>query len=161
MSCTRRNFCLDWKHRTQKIVSMCGGCEFPGKKLFIVINRNDSVAAEIWSVLHTGLIHQLGHNKEEQDPAQPGPVLSQGTTEALWSLLPNSKLSSSDCKTKLTSRNTNRRCFACWGLRLFLRCRWHGLRLWCWQGGRPRVDTCQLRSGDTHNTSIMPPLQTT
>ena len=165
MSCTRRNlYNLVFRLKTQNTINYLNVwfktvVSFQAKSclsLWITM-----IPSQIWSVLQTGLIHQLGHNKEEQDPAQPGPVLSQGTTEALWSLLPNSKLSSSDCKTKLTSRNTNRRCFACWGLRLFLRCRWHGLRLWCWQGGRPRVDTCQLRSGDTQNTSIMPPLQTT
>ena len=59
-------------------------------------------------------------------------------------------------------------CFACWGLRLFLRCRWHRLRLWCWRGGRPRVDTChhtqaevRRHSEPSQNTSIMPQLQTT
>ena len=87
------------------------------------MNHDDSVPALILSLLQTGLVHQLGHNKEEQDPAQPGPVLSQAT-EALWSLLknaklscqcvwvcPHPKLSSSDCKTNSTSRNTNRRLF--------------------------------------------------
>ena len=162
MSCTRRNlYNLVFRLKTQNTINYLNVwlktvVAFQAKSCLLLWIRMIPSQARYDRCCRLGSSISLVTTKRNRIQPSPG----QSCHKAPLKFVTKCKIIKLQALT-VKPRNTNRRCFACWGLRLFLRCRWHRLWLWCWQGGRPRVDTCQLRSGDTHNTSITPPLQIT